>query len=165
MSRDYPPGDEAGFLAFVQSLPSRQLYEAIKEAEPLTKLYSFRGTQNRLRHYEKLPRYLEGFLVCGDAACTLSPVHAMGMTAALISSQTLAGCLAEQGRSSITGLARRFQRQLRQDLNSTWQTVTNSDRSWPASEVAEEIAPVQYLLPKTQISLIGSQYRLAYPQL
>ena len=166
MSRDYPPGDEAGFLAFAQSLPSRQLYEAIKEAEPLTKLYSFRGTQNRLRHYEKLPRYLEGFLVCGDAVCTLSPVHAMGMTAALVGSQTLAGCLLEPGRTNIAGLARRFQRQLRQDLNDAWQKVTGSDRSWPASEVAEEIAPAQYPLPRGQIIPVRSpaSYSLTYSQ-
>ncbi len=136
MGRDYPPADEAGFLAFARSLPNPSLVEAIQAAEPLTELYSFRGTQNRLRHYEKLPRYLEGLLVCGDAACSLSPVYAMGMTAAAIGSRSLATCLAEQPVGSVTGLARRFQQQLHRDIAPVWRAVTGSDQLWPATETA-----------------------------
>lgn len=146
MVHDYPPNDETGFLAFARSLPSRRLYETIIEAEPLTPTYSYRGTKNRLRHYEKLPRYLEGFLVSGDAVCALSPVHALGMTAAAIGSQTLAHCLAERPRhTDITGLARTFQRRLRRGIDAIWQKVTDSDRSWPGSETVEELIPPKFL--------------------
>lgn len=144
ISRDYPPHDEAGFMAFARSLTSRRLYDAIKTAEPLTGLYSFRGTQNRLNHYEKLPRYLEGFLVSGDAVCGLSPIHARGMTSAAIGSQTLADCLAGQPEpGQVTGLARRFQQQLRRDIDEVWQTVTSSDLLWPATEVVEGVPSVK----------------------
>jgi hypothetical protein len=36
IGRDYPPTDEAGFLEFARSLSSPEIYEAIKEAQPLT---------------------------------------------------------------------------------------------------------------------------------
>jgi hypothetical protein len=48
---DYPPTDEAGFLAFARSLRSPALHEAIAAAEPLTPIVGHRATENRLRHY------------------------------------------------------------------------------------------------------------------
>lgn len=138
MSRDYPPTDEAGFLAFARSLPSPRIYEAIKEAEPLSGIYGFRNTENRLRHYEELPRYLEGFLVCGDAAIAVSPVHAQGMTSALLGVEGLAGCLAEQySRGSLTGLAQGFQQRLRQATDGVWKLVIADDLRWPATLVSQ----------------------------
>ena len=149
ISRDYPPHDETGFLEFARSLVSPRLYEAIKTAEPLTELYSFRGTQNRLNHYEALPRYLEGFLISGDAVCGLSPIHARGMTSAAIGSQTLADCLAEQPYpGEVDGLARRFQQQLRRNIDEVWQTVINSDLRWPATEVVEQVAWIKPVKPR-----------------
>ena len=46
---DYPPTDEAGFLAFARSLRSPALYEAIARAEPLTPVMGQRATENRLK--------------------------------------------------------------------------------------------------------------------
>jgi 2-polyprenyl-6-methoxyphenol hydroxylase-like FAD-dependent oxidoreductase len=140
MSRDYPPTDEEGFLAFAQSLPSPRIYEAIQVAEPLSKIYGFRNTENRLRHYEELPRYLEGFLVCGDAVCAVSPVHAQGMTSALLGLEVLADCLAEQRRQgNLIGLAKTFQQRLRQVTNKVWKMIISDDLRWPATTVAERV--------------------------
>ncbi|MEI2577520.1 FAD-dependent oxidoreductase [Scytonema sp. PRP1] len=44
-NRDYPPTDEAGFLEFVRSLPCPAIYDAIKDAEPLSQIYSYRATE------------------------------------------------------------------------------------------------------------------------
>lgn len=140
MARDYPPTDEAGFLAFAHSLPSARLYEAIKAAEPLSKVGGFRANESRLRHYEELPRYLEGFLVCGDAVHALSPVHAQGMTAAILDSQALESCLqAQRPQDRLPGLAQAFQQELHRVTGGVWQTVTDEDRRWPATEVIEKI--------------------------
>ena len=134
VSRDYPPTDEEGFLAFARSLPSPRMYEAIQAAEPLSNIYGFRHTENRLRHYDELPRYLEGFLVCGDAACAVSPVHAQGMTLALLGLEALADCLAEQhGRGNLIGLAETFQQRLRQATNGVWKLIISDDLRWPAT--------------------------------
>jgi len=34
-------------------LPTPTIYDAIKDAEAITPVYSYRGTENRLRHYER----------------------------------------------------------------------------------------------------------------
>jgi len=140
MSRDFPPTDEEGFMAFARSLPSPRMIETIQAAEPLSKIYGFRNTENRLRHYEALPRYLEGFLVAGDAVCAVSPVHAQGMTSALLGLEGLADCLVEQRqRGNLHGLAQTFQQRLRRATDTVWQLITNDDLRWPATIVTERV--------------------------
>ncbi|MCK6624072.1 MAG: hypothetical protein L6R45_02730 [Anaerolineae bacterium] len=140
MSRDFPPTDEESFMAFARSLPSPRMVEAIQAAEPISKIYGFRNTENRLRHYEALPRYLEGFLVAGDAVCAVSPVHAQGMTSALLGLEGLADCLVEQRqRGNLNGLAQTFQQRLRQATDTVWQLITNDDLRWPATIVTERV--------------------------
>jgi 2-polyprenyl-6-methoxyphenol hydroxylase-like FAD-dependent oxidoreductase len=136
MAGDYPPTDEAGFLAFARSLPTPQFYEAIKAAEPLTMIYGYRRTESRVRHYDQLPRYLEGLLVGGDAAYSLNPVYAQGMTAAVLGSRALEQCLtAHHRREDLTGLAKAFQTQLSRVVADPWQMVTREDQRWPATEI------------------------------
>ena len=134
---DYPPNDEEGFLEFARSLPTPQLYEAIKDARPLSKPAGFRLTASRVRRYDKLSRYLEGFLVYGDAAYILNPMYAQGMTAAAIGSQTLDQCLAQQPQGDLTGLASAFQRQLSLSLSRLWHMVTSQDWHWPTTTITD----------------------------
>jgi 2-polyprenyl-6-methoxyphenol hydroxylase-like FAD-dependent oxidoreductase len=144
MARDYPATDEQGFLDFARSLPTSRLYEAIKDAEPLSKPCGFRRTEHRVRHFDRLPRYLEGFLVAGDAAYALNPVYAQGMTAAAMGSLALDHALKQQqikAGSDLTGLAKSFQKQLSKAVAATWAMGTREDQRWPATEVAENIVP------------------------
>jgi 2-polyprenyl-6-methoxyphenol hydroxylase-like FAD-dependent oxidoreductase len=153
MAGDYPPTGEAEFLEFARSLPVPHLYEAIKEAEPLTKPYGYRWTQNRVNHYDKLPRYLEGFLVAGDAAYILNPVYAQGITAAMLGSRALAQTLeVHQNQSDLTGLAAAFQSALRQAVASAWHMATREDRRWPGTVVAKEVEPRPRRAPRLRLS-------------
>jgi 2-polyprenyl-6-methoxyphenol hydroxylase-like FAD-dependent oxidoreductase len=142
MGRDYPPTDEEGFLAFARSLPSPRLYEAIKGAEPLTQPYGYRRNENRLRHYEQLPRYLEGFLVIGDGVSALDPIHAQGMTVAALGSLALERCLQaqhhRQAARDVKGLAQAFQQELSQETAGPWQMAISTDRRWPTTEGADD---------------------------
>jgi len=142
MARDYPPTDEEGFLAFARSLPTPDLYEAISEATPLTKPFGYRSTGNRLRHYEALPSYLEGFLVTGDAVYTMNPVYAQGMTLAAIAAQTLQKALEEQEKTAdLSGLAERFQKALSKAVGRQWRQATMEDRRWPGTIVVDGRRP------------------------
>jgi 2-polyprenyl-6-methoxyphenol hydroxylase-like FAD-dependent oxidoreductase len=142
-SRDYPPTDEAGFIEFARSLPTPKLFEAIQHAEPLTKPNGYRRTDSRLRRYDQLPRYLEGLLVMGDAACVLNPVHAQGITAAAIGSQALSESLQAHFMhhlaGEVSGLAATFQKQLHQSLVELWNTMAREDRRWPEAAVRHSI--------------------------
>ncbi len=137
VSEDYPPQGNEDFLEFARSLPTPRLYDAIKEAKPLTKPAGFRGTANRVRRYDNLPRYLEGFLALGDAAYILNPVYAQGMTAAAIGSQALDQCLAQQPQGDLVGLSHTFQKQLSRSLSRLWHMVTAQDWHWPATTITD----------------------------
>lgn len=135
---DYPPTDEAGFLAFTQHLASPAVYEFIKECEPSTPVYSYRIPRNRLRHYETMRRLPERYLVMGDAVCTLNPIYGQGMTVCAEAALTLAHALREQHErrpsGDLTGLSRRFQRQLARVIERPWLLSTGEDGRYPTTE-------------------------------
>ncbi|MBK8903763.1 MAG: FAD-dependent monooxygenase [Anaerolineaceae bacterium] len=138
---DVPPNDAAGFEAFAQSLPAPSFYEAIKDARPLSHPNGFQRTENRVRRYDKLPRYLEGFLVAGDAAIALNPVYAQGMTAAAQSANALQQSLRAQQQQSpdaLVGLAADFQQKLSQVNYRLWRIATTQDWDWPITEVTDD---------------------------
>lgn len=138
VSGDYPPTSADEFLAFARSLPTPRLYEAIKKAAPLSEPVGYRLTDNRVRRYDRLPRYLEGFLVCGDAAFALNPIYAQGMTAAVTGSLALDQALkAQRQQSGLTGLARAFQQQLSESVSPLWHMATEQEWDWSMTEVTD----------------------------
>lgn len=137
VGRDYPPTDEAGFLDFARSLRSPEIYEAIKDGQSISPIYGYQRTENRLRHYEQLPRFPENFVVIGDAVCAFNPVYGQGMTVAALGAVTLDQCLKEhQHRSNqdLTGLAKRFQKRLAQVNAVPWLIATGDDFRWSTTE-------------------------------
>jgi hypothetical protein len=109
---DHPPTDGEGFLEFARTLPSPTIYEAIKSAEPVSPVYGYRRTANHRRSYERA-RLPEGFLILGDAPCSLNPSYGSGMTAVALSAEVLDACLREQKLHckkprNLSGFGRRF---------------------------------------------------------
>ncbi len=134
-ARDYPPTDEAGFLEFARSLRSPILYESIQGAEPLSPIYGYRRTENRLRHYEAMARWPERFVVLGDAACVFNPIYGQGMTTAAMAALTLNRCLKESRSDGGLGrLARRYQQQLARTNADAWLMATGEDFRYPTTE-------------------------------
>jgi 2-polyprenyl-6-methoxyphenol hydroxylase-like FAD-dependent oxidoreductase len=128
---DYPPTDEEGFLAFARTLPSPIIYEAVQNAEPLSPVYSYRATANRLRHYDKLQRLPEGLLLVGDSVCTFNPIYGQGMTTAAMAAVLLDECLHEQRKKfpdgSLNGLTKKFQKKLARITRGPWMFATGAD--------------------------------------
>jgi hypothetical protein len=124
---DYPPTDEPGFLSFAASLRSRIVYEAIRDAEPLTPIAGFRATENRWRSYETVKSWPQGLIVLGDAACAFNPVYAQGMTVAAREAVALRDCLA----SGPNGIERRFLRAAAGIVDDAWSLATGVDLAQP----------------------------------
>ena len=144
---DYPPTGDEGFLEFARSLSSPSLHRAIESAEPVSRVYGYRRTANRRRSYEKA-RLPEGFLVTGDASCSLNPIYGTGMTGAALSAEALDECLRERRRyapDDLAGLGRRFHRRQAAAVASCWTLTANSDRLWAAQRI-EDLNPARRLL-------------------
>jgi 2-polyprenyl-6-methoxyphenol hydroxylase-like FAD-dependent oxidoreductase len=120
----YPPVDDDGFLAFACKLRNPAIAELIRQAEPVSAIAGFRGTENRWRHYEKLRRRPERFVVLGDAACAFNPVYGQGITTAALGAVTLQRCLGAMPSGRAAG---RFQQELAGELLGPWTFATGED--------------------------------------
>ena len=130
----YPPTDEAGFMEFASQLSDPIVYEAIRQAEPVSQIFGYRRTENQWRRYERLKSWPGGFVVVGDAACCFNPVYGQGMTAAALGASLLDEQLrAETGNFTPEfGLA--FQSRLAKQLETPWLMATGEDFRWENTE-------------------------------
>jgi 2-polyprenyl-6-methoxyphenol hydroxylase-like FAD-dependent oxidoreductase len=127
---DFAPLDSQGFVEFARGLPTPELYQLIKDAEPLTDPLPYRFKANLRRHYDRLKRFPDGYLVFGDAICSFNPVYAQGMTVAANEALVLHACLA-QGSAN---LAQRFFKDVRPVLDGPWQVAVGNDLQLPHVE-------------------------------
>lgn len=128
--RDYPPTEEAGFNAFIDSLQSSEFSEAIAAAEPCSPISGYQRTANSLRHYERLTRWPKGFIALGDAVCAFNPVYGQGMTAAAVGAEVLDYSL----RTQPNRFEQHFQKQLAQANQEAWLMATGEDYRFPSTE-------------------------------
>ena len=126
---DYPPADQAGYVAFARELHSDLALRIIEGAEQLTPIAHHRFHASVQRHYERLTSFPEGFLVIGDALCTFNPIYAQGMSAAARQARLLGDVLSEAMTAprGLDGLPRAFFTRAAQ-LNSTpWNLAAGFD--------------------------------------
>jgi 2-polyprenyl-6-methoxyphenol hydroxylase-like FAD-dependent oxidoreductase len=124
------PSDEKGFLEFARSLPTPDLYNLLSNAEPLSDITPYSFPASLRRHYEKLSRFPEGYLVFGDALCSFNPIYGQGMTTAALEAKTLHACL-EKGSG---GLAKRFFKQAAKVIDTPWTLAAGADFGFPETE-------------------------------
>ncbi|MFJ6792694.1 FAD-dependent oxidoreductase [Streptomyces sp. NPDC091268] len=129
-----PPTKDEEFLDFARSLRSPALYDALRDAKPLSAPVGFRGTANEWRHYERLERWPAGFVVLGDAACRFNPVYGHGMTVAALAAAALGAEIAALAVRDVPAAARRIQRRTAAAAAAAWQIATSEDLRYPGTE-------------------------------
>jgi 2-polyprenyl-6-methoxyphenol hydroxylase-like FAD-dependent oxidoreductase len=130
---EYPPVEEAGFLAFAKSLPTPRLHEIIKDAERISDIVQHRYPTSVQRHYERLATFPDGFLVLGDAICSFNPVYGQGMSSAALQVKALQGLLTERAEAShgLAGLAAAFFPKAAEVIATPWALAAASDFAYP----------------------------------
>jgi 2-polyprenyl-6-methoxyphenol hydroxylase-like FAD-dependent oxidoreductase len=131
MAGNIPPTDEEGFLQFARDLPDPSIYEALRIAQPLTPIRGYGTQENHFRHFERMHRWPNGFVVTGDAVCAFNPIYGQGMTVSSLDAMILKRCLQEQQRSPIANFEQHFQQQLAPTIADAWLLATNQDLRWP----------------------------------
>jgi 2-polyprenyl-6-methoxyphenol hydroxylase-like FAD-dependent oxidoreductase len=130
---DYPPTDEAGFLAFAQRLPSPRIYELIKDAERIGDITQHRFPTSIQRHFEQMTAFPEGFLVIGDAIGSFNPVYGQGMTSAALQVLALQTVLdgTNAGGRGPEGIAPIFFTKAADVISAPWILAANFDFAFP----------------------------------
>lgn len=125
---DYPPTDPEEFAAFADTVDPA-FGAAVRSAEPIGDVFGYRRTENRMRHYEKLARWPDQFVVTGDAACSLNPIYGQGMSVAAMAAEAL-GAVLERSNGRLDGAARQFQARYPSIVAPAWLFATGADLEW-----------------------------------
>ena len=134
---DHAPTDDQGFLDFARQLPTLDISDALRDAEPLTAPVTHKVPSSRWLHYERLARMPDGFVVLGDAVCAFNPFYAQGMTVCGLGARRLGQLVEDQARAtpgSLRGLSRRFQRELAELVRVPWFLATTMDLRYPRTK-------------------------------
>lgn len=116
----HPATDEAGFMQFVRELPVPDLYETLSRAEPVSEPVRYAYPQQVRRRYDRAARFPDGFLVTGDALCSVDPVFGQGMTLACKSARLLDRTLASAAGRDPSKLRRTFFRDCQRMIEVPW---------------------------------------------
>jgi 2-polyprenyl-6-methoxyphenol hydroxylase-like FAD-dependent oxidoreductase len=124
---DHPPTDPDGFLAFARSLQFPDIYEAVRDGEPLDDPVGFRFPASVRHRYERLDRFPDGLLVVGDAVASFNPIYGQGMSVAAVEALALRRHL-ERGTEP---LPRRWFRDLARIVDVPWDMSAGGDLVFP----------------------------------
>ena len=127
MLGDHPPIDPDGFLDFARSLRFPDIYQAVRDAEPLDDPVGFRFPASVRHRYERLDRFPDGLLVVGDAVCSFNPIYGQGMSVAALEALTLRRHL----QLGAVPQPRRFFAEVARVVDVPWDIAAGGDLVFP----------------------------------
>src|SRR5436305_15317844 len=119
---------------------SRDIYDLACSNRSLGPIVAYRFKSNERRHYERMRRFPDGYLVVGDAICSFNPIYGQGMSVAAMEARALGECLAAGDER----LARRFYRAAAKIVDIPWLVATGEDLRYP--QVAGKRPPLHGLV-------------------
>ena len=127
--------DPEAFVKFASQLDQPELYEAIRDATPLSpvRLVHFPGQQRRrLERMHSLPG---GLLAVGDALCSFNPLYGQGMTVCSLEASLLKDCLESNSSSECDKhFGNHYFKKASRIINPAWFLSTNNDFLYPNAE-------------------------------
>ncbi|HEX6902042.1 MAG TPA: NAD(P)-binding protein [Thermoanaerobaculia bacterium] len=128
---DHPPSQEASWMDFARSLAQPTLYDAVRDAEPLSEIRTFRFPHARWTRYDRLRRFPAGLLPIGDSVCSFDPVFGQGMSVAAQEARALAAYL---DRDPAASHPRSYLRALARVIFVPWLLLSSEDLRYPILE-------------------------------
>jgi 2-polyprenyl-6-methoxyphenol hydroxylase-like FAD-dependent oxidoreductase len=129
-----PPGDFEGFLAFARRMRTSTVYNAIRRAQPLSRVVRYGFAASVWRHFEKLETFPRGLLPFGDAICRFNPVWGQGMSVAAQEAVLLRRVLGSGDGNPLTTLARSFFAEASELIETPWVSAAIPDFAFPQTE-------------------------------
>ena len=127
---DHAPTDSQGFMDYARAMPAPDIYNVMSQSEPLSEVTPYKFSSSLRRHYEKLSRFPQGYLVLGDAVCSFNPTYGQGMTSAAMQASALDELLTQR-RGRLDGLAATCFKQAAQSVDTPWQLAVGEDFRFP----------------------------------
>jgi flavin-dependent dehydrogenase len=118
------PSDDKAFMDFVAEFGDGELRRVLARARPVSPIYHYGPTANRMIHFDRLTTWPAGLVAIGDSVCTLDPYFGLGMTAAARGAVLLAGYLDRLDR---TPRSFEFQKELASLNAQPWRLATGRD--------------------------------------
>jgi 2-polyprenyl-6-methoxyphenol hydroxylase-like FAD-dependent oxidoreductase len=122
-----PPMDHDGMLDWVKPLDSQDIYDIMRDAEPLDEPAKIRFKANVRYRYEDLTRFPDAYLVIGDAMCSFNPIYGQGMSVAAVEA-TLLRDLVSKGSDELSG---QFFREAAKAIDTPWTVAVGNDLRFP----------------------------------
>ncbi|WP_042454318.1 FAD-dependent oxidoreductase [Neobacillus dielmonensis] len=153
--------NDSSFLELAKKLPKDDIYQALKEAVPVSNTSVFRVPQIIWRKYEKIKQLPNGLLLIGDTICRIDPVFGQGMSIAVLETLALQNLLQNEHQSQ-QQLIRAFQQRAAKIIAPIWSMVLTEDFRYPAT-----IGKKPFILPFMQwysknIFLLSAQNQETY---
>ncbi|MDO0937766.1 monooxygenase [Streptomyces sp. DG2A-72] len=122
-----PPADEAGMLAYAESLGSDEIVSLVRDGLPLGEPVKMRYPASVRQHPERMAPPPPGFLLLGDAMASFNPTYGQGITTAALQARLLQTLLVD----GADRLPERFYPPAAKIINGAWEASTGSDLRFP----------------------------------
>lgn len=127
-----PTDDPDAFVEFALGLSDPVIGELLRSATPKGPVRTSRSTANRRRHYEKLRRWPQGFVVLGDAVARYNPTYGHGLSVAAQCALAVRSTLRSANFHS-PGTARRLQQAAARPVAAAWNLAIGQDALYPGA--------------------------------
>ena len=119
--------DDDGLADYAAKMPTSDFAEFLRVATPISGPLKTHYPVSVRRHYERLTDFPAGYVVVGDAVCSLNPVFGQGMSVAAAEAVLLRDLL-DFGRSTVSD---EFFAGAAEILDAPWDIAANAAHRYP----------------------------------